>query len=137
MLVWAQPYLLVLLDYGIRLCQVMWQKFLEQDSWNIFLEVMTPVALLLLWMLKNHIVKRKYADQNISTNEPRYVEKLQNFYHTVKQNVRRKYRDLMASVRKRSLIVASFIPHLLLFIPIGGVIYFLPGLFAYYGCLPN
>lgn len=44
-LIWLQPYFLLLAEQSIKLGQVMWIKFLGQDSWNIFMEVIVFVAL--------------------------------------------------------------------------------------------
>jgi hypothetical protein len=62
-LVWvfSKPYLGQALEVLGESSKRAWVLFLEQDKWNIFFEVMTPISLVLVVLLKKEFVRRKYV----------------------------------------------------------------------------
>eukprot|EP01126_Amoeba_proteus_P012560 TRINITY_DN15179_c0_g1_i2.p1 TRINITY_DN15179_c0_g1~~TRINITY_DN15179_c0_g1_i2.p1 ORF type:complete len:256 (-),score=34.78 TRINITY_DN15179_c0_g1_i2:4-771(-) len=117
---WFQFYLMELLAVLYRVTEIFWSNFIEQDGWNIFFEVMTPVVLIFAWMLKKLISRQ------------RYLQRLGTWFSNLKENIVSKYQRLLGYVTKRSLAAATVVPHLIFFSPWACVIIFFQKSFRFY-----
>jgi hypothetical protein len=59
--IFSKPYLAQALEVLILSGKRAGVLFFEQDKWNIFFEVMTPLSLVLVVLLKKEFMRRKYA----------------------------------------------------------------------------
>ena len=110
--------LVFVLPYVKLSMQNLVQMFIAQDDMNIALEIMTVVAVILLWLLKRHIEQARYADR------------VAVFYGRQKRRVRARYDNFLRYVQEKSLFLASLLPHFILIIPVVAFIYLLPDIAA-------
>jgi len=101
-----------------------WTAFISQDQDKILIEISIPVILIVLWIFFRYLTRRyrKLPQQVMVVFNRRVIAS--------KKFVRQQYLATTAYIKNKSLLAATFFPHLLLISPVVLGIYFLPTFLA-------